>query len=214
MDKEELFKGLSDAIVTMDEKRLVDLCQMVIVHHIDVYEAIERGLAQGMERVSLLYERGEYFVPELLICSDVLYTGLELLRSNIDIQNERRRPKVVIGVVEGDTHDIGKNLVKMMLEASGFEIHDLGYDVSLYRFIEKVKEVDPEILAISTLMTTTMGHMKKVIHLLEEENLRNRVKVLVGGGPISQGYANRIGADGYAPDAGAAAKLARKIIND
>lgn len=214
MDKEELFKGLSDAIFTMDEKKVIDLSQMVIVHHINAYEAIERGLAHGMERVSRLYERGEYFVPELLVCSDVLYAGLELLRPYIEIQNGLKRSKVVIGVVEGDTHDIGKNLVKMMLEASGFEIYDLGYNVAIQKFIEKVKEVDPEILAISTLMTTTMGHMKEVIHLLEEENLRNRVKVLVGGGAITQSFANRIGADGYAPDAGAAAILARKIIID
>lgn len=214
MDKEALFKGLSDAIVAMDEKKIVELTQNVIAYHIDAYEAITKGLTHGMERVSHLYEKGEYFVPELLICSDVLYASLELLRPHMECHKEQKRSKVVIGVVEGDTHDIGKNLVKMMLEAAGFEIHDLGYNVPLQKFIEKVKEVSPEIVALSTLMTTTMGRMKEVIHLLEKENLRHRLKVIVGGGPIYQGFANRIGADGYAPNAGAAVKLAREIITD
>jgi len=213
MNKEELFKRLSDAIVAMDEEKTVEIAQMVIDNHIDAYEAIEKGLSHGMERVGQLYEDRGYFVPEVLICSDAMYAGLEILRPHIRTIEEEKKYRVVIGVVEGDIHEIGKNLVKIMLEASGFEIYDLGHDIPPRQFVEKAKEVKADLIAISTLMTTTMGRMKDVIHLLKEERLRKCFKVIVGGGPISQGFADNIGADGYAENASRAAKLARKILS-
>lgn len=212
LQKEELFQGLSDAVVAMDEDRAVKLAEQVIAHGVDPYEAIEKGLSDGMERVGRLFEKEEYFVPELLICSDAMYAGLEVLKPHLKADEAVGKHKVVIGVIEGDTHDIGKNLVKIMMEASGFEVFDLGRDVPPARFVEKAKEVDADLIAISTLMTTTMEDMRKVLKLLEEDNVRGRFRVMVGGGPISKGFADRIGADGYAVNAGAAAKMAKQLL--
>jgi corrinoid protein of di/trimethylamine methyltransferase len=213
-DKEPLFQGLSDAVVAMDEDRVVELVTQVIEDEIDVYEAIEKGLSHGMERAGRLFEEEEYFVPELLICSDAMYAGINLLKPHLTQTRDETRHKVVIGVIEGDTHDIGKNLVKIMLETSGFELHDLGRDVPAGEFVSKAREVDADIIAISTLMTTTMEGMAEVIRLLKAANVRDRFKVIVGGGPISNGFADRIGADGYAANAGSAVKLARKLVSD
>jgi corrinoid protein of di/trimethylamine methyltransferase len=197
----------------MNEEKTAELAQIIVVNQIDAYEAIEKGLSHGMERAGQLFEDGEYFVPELLICSDAMSAGLKILRPHIKIAEEGKKSRVVIGVVEGDTHEIGKNLVKIMLEASGFKIYDLGRDIPPRQFVEKAKEVKADFIAISTLMTTTMGRMGDVIHLLKEESLRERFKVIVGGGPISQVFADNIGADGYAANASAAARLARKMVN-
>ena len=212
-DERQLFQDLSDAVVAMDEDRVVELARTVIENKIDVYEAIEKGLSHGMERAGQLFEEEEYFVPELLVCSDAMYAGLDLLRPYLTQSAEGSKRKVVIGVIEGDTHDIGKNLVKIMLETGGFDLHDLGRDVPPARFVQKAREVEADIIAISTLMTTTMDGMAEVVKLLEKERLRDRVKVIVGGGPISQGFAARIGADGYAANAGAAVSLARSLID-
>jgi corrinoid protein of di/trimethylamine methyltransferase len=212
-DDVSLFQDISDAVVAMDEERVVALVRAVIEKKADVYEAIEKGLSHGMERAGQLFEEEEYFVPELLICSDAMYAGLDLLRPYLTRSDEGSKRKVVIGVIEGDTHDIGKNLVKIMLETAGFELHDLGRDVPAPRFVEKAREVGADIIAISTLMTTTMDGMAEVIRLLTEAHIRDRFKVIVGGGPISQGFADRIGANGYAATAAAAVKLARRLLD-
>ncbi len=213
-DRERLFQDLSDAVVAMNEGRVVELATRVIEEKIDVYEAIEKGLSHGMERAGRLFEEEEYFVPELLICSDAMYAGLNLLRPHLRQARDEARHKVVIGVIEGDTHDIGKNLVKIMLETSGFELHDLGRDVPAAEFVGEARKVNADIIAISTLMTTTMEGMAEVIRLLKEGDVRDRFKVIVGGGPVSKGFADRIGADGYAANAGSAVKLVRKLVSD
>lgn len=213
-DKEWLFQDLSDAVVAMDADRAVDLAKQVIAEHVDVYEAIEKGLSHGMERAGRLFEEEEYFVPELLICSDAMYAGLDLLKPHLKRTGDGPRRKVVIGVIEGDTHDIGKNLVRIMLETAGFEIYDLGRDVPAQQFVDRAIEVDANIIAVSTLMTTTMQGMADVIGLLTVANVRERFKVIVGGGPVSAGFADRIGADGYAANAGSAVKLARRIVSE
>ncbi len=213
IEKEALFQEISNAVVAMDEVKTAELAEAAIENRIDPYEAIEKGLSHGMERVGRLFEDEEYFVPELLLCSDAMYRGLEVLRPHITIENTGKKHRVVIGVIEGDTHDIGKNLVKIMLEASRFEVFDLGRDVPPDRFVEKAKEVKADLIAISTLMTTTMEDMGKVITRLEEEGVRNEFKVLVGGGPISKRFADRIGADGYAANAATAAKAAQDLLD-
>lgn len=213
-DKEWLFQDLSDAVVAMDADRAVDLAKQVIAEHVDVYEAIEKGLSHGMERAGRLFEEEEYFVPELLICSDAMYAGLDLLKPHLKRTGDGPRRKVVIGVIEGDTHDIGKNLVRIILETAGFEIYDLGRDVPAQQFVDRAIEVDANIIAVSTLMTTTMQGMADVIGLLTVANVRERFKVIVGGGPVSAGFADRIGADGYAANAGSAVKLARRIVSE
>jgi len=210
--KERLFKDLSDAVVEMDEEKTVSVAEQIIENEIDAYEAIDRGLSDGMERAGRLFEEDIYFVPELLLCSDAMYTGLNLLRPHIKTDDDATKQRVVIGVVEGDTHDIGKNLVKIMLETSGFEVFDLGRDIAPRQFVEKAKEIEAAIIGLSTLMTTTMDGMEDVIRLLNEENIRERFKVMVGGGPISQSFADKIGADGYAPNAAEAVKVAKKLV--
>jgi dimethylamine corrinoid protein len=214
INKDELFKQLSDAVVEMEEEKTAEIANLIVGQKIDAYEAIEKGLSDGMERVGQLFEEEEYFIPELLVCSDAMYAGLDVLKPHIKQKDAGNKQKVVIGVIEGDTHDIGKNLVRIMLETSGFEVIDLGRDIPPQRFVDTAKEVGAEIIALSTLMTTTMDGMEEVVKILEQNNIRDQFKVIVGGGPISQGFANRIGADGYAVNAADAVKLVRQIVGD
>ncbi len=209
--KEILFGELSEAVVNMDEQETVTLSNEVIQGKVDAYEAIDQGLSAGMERAGKLYEEEEYFIPELLMCSDAMYAGINILKPHIRTEGLGEKHKVVIGVVEGDTHDIGKNLVKIMLETAGFEIIDLGRDIPPQDFVNRAKEAGASIIALSTLMTTTMEGMAEVIRILKRENIRDRFKVIIGGGPISQSFADKIEADGYSVNAADAVRLARRL---
>ncbi|HWQ43198.1 MAG TPA: corrinoid protein [Desulfosporosinus sp.] len=209
--KEELFQQLSDAVVDMEDSTAVDVSKEVIGSGYSAFEAINQGLADGMKRAGDLFEEEEYFVPELLMCTEAMNAGIEVLAPFIEKDALAEKKKVVIGVVQGDTHDIGKNLVGIMLEASGFEIFDLGRDITPKVFVEKAKEVKADIIALSTLMTTTMSGMEEVIELLKEENIRDQFKVVIGGGPVSQNFANKIGADGYSTNASDAVRLLRQL---
>ena len=211
-DKEQLLKALENAVVEMDEEQAVALSNQVIEEGLDAFEAIDQGLAKGMERAGQLFEEEEYFIPELLMCSDAMYAGLDVLKPHLKPTAEGQKQKVVIGVIEGDTHDIGKNLVRIMLETSGFEITDLGRDVPPARFVNTARKIKADIIALSTLMTTTMDGMHEVVRLLEKQKVRDQFKVIVGGGPISSGFAKRIGADGYAANAAEAVKLAKALL--
>lgn len=212
IEKNELYKKLSDAVVDMDEIETVNLSQLAVSQNFDAYEAIDQGLSNGMERAGKLFEDEEYFIPELLMCSDAMYAGLDVLKPHLKIREEAVRRKVVIGVVEGDTHDIGKNLVKIMLETSGFEVLDLGRDIPPQQFVDRAREIQADIIALSTLMTTTMDGMAEVIRILQHDNVRDKFKVIIGGGPISQSFADKIGADGYSKNAAEAVRLARKLV--
>ena len=211
--KEKLFKELADAVVDMDEDKAVAAAEAVVAAKIDAYEAIEKGLSVGMERAGQLFDEEEYFIPELLMCSDAMYAGMEVLKPHIRQDTVAEKRRVVIGVIQGDTHDIGKNLVRIMLETSGFDVTDLGRDIPPASFIATAKEIDADIIALSTLMTTTMDGMGEVVRQLDAEGIRGRFKVIVGGGPISQGFADRIGADGYAVNAADAVRLARRLTS-
>jgi len=209
--KQKLLIQLSDSVVNMEEILTVELAQTYIENSFDPYEAINKGLANGMDRAGKLYEEEEYYIPELLMCSDAMYAGLDVLRPHLKQAELGDKHTVVIGVVEGDTHDIGKNLVKIMLETLGFEVVDLGRDVPPADFVEKAKEIKAEIIALSTLMTTTMEGMAEVMHLIERDKLQDKIKVMIGGGPISKSFADKIGAY-YATDASKAAKLAQDLV--
>lgn len=211
--KEEIFEDLARGVVDMDEALTVQAAHEAIAAGIEAYEAITGGLTAGMEIVSQKYEQEEYFVPEVLICSDAMYAGLEVLRPHLKSDAVKVSAKVVIGVVEGDTHDIGKNLVKIMLEASGLEMHDLGRDVPPAAFVDKAEEIGARMICMSTLMSTTMDRMKEVVDTLKLRGIREKYRVLVGGGPISQSFADGIGADGYAPNAAAAVKKADMLLS-
>lgn len=209
--KEEYFQQLSDAVVDMDEEKAAALAAAVIERGIDAFEAIDKGLSDGMARVGVLYEEEEYFIPELLLCAEAMYAGLEVLKPHLKTNGENKG-KIVIGVIEGDTHDIGKNIVKMMLETTGYQLIDLGRDVPPQKFVAAAKVEQAQMIAMATLMSTTMEGMAQVIRLLEAESIRDLFKVIVGGGPVSAAFARRIGADGYAANATEAVRVAKELL--
>lgn len=208
--KEELLKQLHEGVVKYDEDMVREAAQKVLEEGYDPLEAIMDGLAAGMQEVGELYERNEYFVPEVLLCADALYTGLDILKPHVKGERQDIKGQVVIGTVEGDVHDIGKNLVKMMFEVAGFTVHDLGRDVPLERFVEEQIRTDSEIVALSAMMTTTMLGMKKVIEMIKEKN--PNVAIMLGGAPVTRDTAELFGADGYAESAGNAVSEAIKMI--
>lgn len=212
--KEELLAKLSECVVEMEEDEVVEVAKEYIEAGYPAFDGIMEGLVDGMNKASDLYDAEEYFVTDVLLCSDAMYAGLEVLRPHLpENAGAGEKPKAVIGVVEGDTHDIGKNLVKIMLDTAGFEMYDLGRDVALDAFVDKAIEVNASLICMSTLMTTTMVGMKTVIEKLQEKGIRDQVKVMIGGSPISQKYADEIGADGYSTNAVEAVKLAKKLLN-
>jgi len=199
---QELIKGLYDAVIDMDDEAAADLSQTILEEGIDAYQAVINGLAAAMEKVGELYTNHEYFVPELLLCSDALYAGLDILKPHIKSDKAKRKGQIVIGVVEGDIHDIGKNLVKIMFDADGWTVHDLGKDVKLEKFVEEQQRTKADVVALSALMTTSMVAIPKVIQMIKAQN--PNVAVIVGGAPLTQEIARSYGADGYADNAGEA----------
>lgn len=212
VSKEELLEKLSDCVLEMEDEEVVDVAQEYIDADYEAFDGIMSGLVDGMNKASDLYDQEEYFVTDLLLCSDAMYAGLDVLRPHLKEEKTEEKPKAVIGVVEGDTHDIGKNLVKIMMETAGFEMYDLGRDVPLDVFVEKAKEVQASLVLMSTLMTTTMLGMPEVIKKLEAAGIRDQVKVMIGGSPISQKFADDIGADGYSANAVEAVKVAKRLL--
>ena len=212
MDKRELFQEISDNVVEMEDEIVEELCEKSLEEGIDPNETITEGLIHGMNRVSELYETGEYFLPEVLTASYAMNVGIDVLKEHITQEESEETVKIVIGVVEGDTHDIGKNLVKIMLEVGGFDVVDLGRDVPVAKFVDYVKENEVDIVGISSLMTTTMPGMEAVIAKLNEEGIRDKVKVMVGGAPVSPAFADKIGADGYSRNAIEAVEVAKKLV--
>ncbi|HEY3425400.1 MAG TPA: corrinoid protein [Negativicutes bacterium] len=211
LQKDEYFQQLSDAVLEMDERKTASIAAEVIKQGIDAFEAIEKGLSAGMARAGQLYEEEEYFIPELLLCADAMYDGLEVLKPHLKSSSEIKG-KIVIGVVEGDTHDIGKNIVKMMLETAGYQLIDLGRDVPPQRFVTVAKNERAQMIAAATLMSTTMDGMTQIVKLLENEGVRDKFKVIIGGGPVSPGFAKRIGADAYVANATEAIRVAKELI--
>jgi corrinoid protein of di/trimethylamine methyltransferase len=210
--REVLYKKLSDAVVDMDEEAAVGYAKQAVTEQVDAYEAIDKGLTNGMERAGKLFEEEAYFVPELILCSDAMNAGIGVLKPHLKQDTGALRHRGVIGVIEGDTHDIGKNLVKIMLDASGFDLIDLGRDVPPQTFVDTAIETKAELILLSSLMTTTMDAMEEVIRILVKAGIRDTLKVAVGGGPISQAFADRIGADGYAKNATEAVRLCKRLV--
>jgi corrinoid protein of di/trimethylamine methyltransferase len=211
-EAEKLYEQLADAVFELHEDLAKKLSQEVVDRGFSAWDAIEQGLLAGMSKAGKLFDEEEYFVPELLVAADAVYSGLAILRPHIALDQTSHGRKVVIGVVQGDTHDIGKNLVRIMLEVAGFEVFDLGRDVAPRKFVERAIEVKADLIALSTLMTTTMDRMAEVVEILKAENVRDQIKVIVGGSPISQQFSDRIGADGYAPKAAQAVLLAKRLV--
>ena len=213
-DKQILLSQMAEAVVDMDEDLVEEAATEYVNAGQDALEGITSGLSAGMEEVGHLYEEQEYYIPELLICSEVMYKGMDILRPHLNkvSTDDKVKLKAVVGVVEGDTHDIGKNLFKIMLETQGFEVFDLGRDVPPDQFIDKAKEVGANLIGMSTLMTTTMKNMEVTIEKLKEAGIRDSIVVMVGGGPISHDFAMKIGADGYEAEASRAAETAKQLV--
>ncbi|MFQ6126648.1 MAG: B12-binding domain-containing protein [Candidatus Heimdallarchaeota archaeon] len=210
--KRELLVEIKEGVVNFEEDHVAALCKQALDEGIDAKEILFDGLAAGMEKVGELFKSMEYFVPEVLMSADALYAGLEVLKPHIssDESNERIKGKVLLGVVEGDVHNIGKNIVKMMFEAAGFQVHDLGVDVPVERFVEEQAKINADIVCISALMTTTLIGIKRAIEQLREQN--PSIKIMVGGAPVTQEIAERWGADAYGQDASSAVEEALKLI--
>jgi len=209
--QEEILEKIAEAVVEYEEDDVVEACNEALAAGVDPMDAIMDGIALGMAKVGELYDAHEYFVPEVLMCADALYAGLAILRPHLPADAESKGT-VVIGTVQGDVHDIGKNLVKMMFDVGGFEVHDLGRDVPLEKFVEEQLRTDSEIVAMSAMMTTTMLGMKKVIAMIKEKN--PDVAIMLGGAPVTKDVATLFGADGYAESAGNAVSEGIKMISN
>mgnify|MGYP001589515624 CR=1 FL=1 len=213
MTKSELFPKMNEAIVAGDREAAAALARDAVQGGLDLLEVIEQGYVPGIQKVGDLWEQGDYFLPELISSAEAMKAAMAVIDPELQKRNigSRRGGRVVIGTVEGDIHDIGKNLVASMLQAGGFEVHDLGADVKLERFIDKAEEVGAGMICLSALLTTTMTNQRRLIGLLRDRGLRDKYKVLVGGAPASRKWAEEIGADGYAENAVAAVKLAKSL---
>lgn len=186
--------------------------QLALEEDIDAESILHKGLIPAMEEVGRLFEEGEYFVPEMLISARAMQACLGILKPLLVDADIKPAGKVAIGTVKGDLHDIGKNLVAMMLEGGGFEIIDLGTDVSPEKYIDAIHKEEVDIVGMSALLTTTMPNMGAIINSISEAGLRDKVKIIIGGAPVTADYADSIGADGFAPDASQAVSLAKKLI--
>ena len=210
MDKviTEIYAGVIDGQSAVVKEKVED----ALASGLNPGVILNEGMIAAMREVGRRFEEGEFYVPEMLIAARAMQSGLALLKPHLQESDVRSAGKVVIGTVKGDLHDIGKNLVAMMLEGAGFEIYDLGTDVSPQKFIETARSVNADIIAMSALLTTTMTNMKVTIDALAEAGLRSSLKVMVGGAPITDQYAAQIGADGYAVDASRAVSVAKSIL--
>ena len=213
MSRENLINDSIRSAIEGDEDAAITVAKAIIAEGINPVEIISEGFAKGMIKVGDLFENEEYALPEVLLSADAMQSALDLLSPHIPREEvEKKLGTVVIGTVQGDIHDIGKRIVATMLEVYGFEVHDLGRDVPLENFIEKVIEVDADIVAASALMTTTMVAQKMLHEALQEAGIRDKVKLMVGGAAVTQEWADKIGADGYAEEVTEAVKRAKQLV--
>ena len=203
---------LYDAILKGNKALAIETTKLVIGQKVDVRNIIDNYLSKAMDEIGHRFETGDIFVPEMLMSARAMKAAMELLQPLLTNSNIPRAGTIVIGTVKGDLHDIGKNLVAAMLEGSGFEVINIGMDIRPETFVDAVKEHKANILCLSALLTTTMNNMKEVIEMLEEAGIRNMVRVMIGGAPISSKFADEIGADGYSSNANAAVALARELL--
>ncbi|WP_135606739.1 dimethylamine corrinoid protein MtbC [Methanococcoides sp. NM1] len=209
---EELFKALSDAVVSCKKDGVVAAVTKA-KGQAPAVELIDNGLAAGMNEVGVLFERGKLFLPHVMMAADAMSAGVELLQDELASGEGSAKLGVIVnGTVEGDVHDIGKAIVSTMLQAAGFEVHDIGRDVPLQNFIDKCKEVNADMVGLSALMTTTLQGQKEVIELLKENGMRDGIKVMVGGAPATDAWAKKIGADCYAENASEAVVKAKELL--
>jgi 5-methyltetrahydrofolate--homocysteine methyltransferase len=210
---EHLLQQITDCILNFDRAAIEGKVRAALEAGIPPEQILNDGMIAAMNEVGRRFEVGEFFIPEMLVAAMTMQKGQDVLQPRLAGIGVKSAGRVVIGTVKGDLHDVGKNLVAMMLKGTGFDVIDLGVDIPPERFVEAVRSSSPNILAMSALLTTTMTNMKSTVAALKDAGLRGRVKVMVGGAPLSDAYAKEIGADGYAADANRAVKLARNLIS-
>jgi trimethylamine corrinoid protein len=204
---------MAQAVIDGDKEACVALAEQVVEEEVDPAAAAEQGFASGMEVVGQKFAALDYYLPDVLRCAEAADAGFTVLQDYMIERGEGRSSgTVVLGTIKGDMHDLGKNIVGTMLQAAGFEVHDLGCDVPIRRFVDKAKEVDADIIGVSAILTTTMAYMPELLRLLDDMELREAYKVMVGGAPVTPSYAEEIGADGYGETAADAVETAKRIM--
>ena len=206
---QQIFEGIIIGDPNMVQKKV----QEALDNKFDPSVVLDQGMIAAMDNVGKLYEQGDYFIPEMLLAAQAMQLGLEILRPHLLGANIKSIGTIVAGTVQGDLHDIGKNLVCLMFEGAGYDVHDLGIDVSPAIFVEAARTYHADLVAISALLTTTMVNMTTVIEAFDKSGQRDQVRIIVGGAPITDAFARQIGADGYAPDASRAVKVAKSLIS-
>ena len=207
------YSAMTEALVACDAAALTGLVQQALDNNAPANEILNQGLITGMDIVGEKMESGDMFIPEVLMAAQAMGSCVEILKPLLGDDSSASSGSVIIGTVKGDLHDIGKNLVSMMMESAGLEVHNIGVDIAPENFVEEIKKNNAQIVCLSALLTTTMPAMKQTIEAITEAGLREQVKIMVGGAPVTQAFADEIGADGFAPDAGSASKLAKSFIN-
>ena len=209
---EEILEKIKNLMVDLEIDKVKEAVQEALNKNIPPLIIINKALSPAMEIIGEKYEKGEYYLAELVVAGDTFKEVMDILKPYLKKQTLKKLGKVVIGTVRGDLHEIGKNIVATMLETAGFDVYDLGVDVPPEKFVEKAKEVDADIVALSALLTTTMIEMKNVIDEFKKAGLRDKVKIIVGGAPVTEEYAKKIGADAYGKDAVEAVKICKQLV--
>lgn len=206
------FNDIKESLVNLDESRMLQLVTDALENGNSAGDILNKGLIAAMDIIGEKMEKGDMFIPEVLMAAQAMANGVRVLKPLLREGESSSRGSVVIGTVKGDLHDIGKNLVAMMMESAGFTVHNLGVDIPPEVFIRTIKEQKANILCLSALLTTTMPMMKQTVDAVVESGLRDQIKIMVGGAPVTQDFAQGIGADAYAPDAGSAARTAKTLL--
>lgn len=207
------FSKIQEALVSCDAAKVTDLVNAAIADNVPAGDILNKGLIPGMDRVGDRMEKGEMFIPEVLMAARTMGGCVDTLKPMLSGDGSASGGSVIIGTVQGDLHDIGKNLVAMMVESVGLNVHNLGVDITPENFVESIKAKNARIVCLSALLTTTMPAMRQTVDAIVQAGLRDQVKIMVGGAPVTQVFADEIGADGFATDAGGAAKIAKSFIN-
>ncbi|MBN2030271.1 corrinoid protein [bacterium] len=209
---QEILEQIAEKLIEGDANSVAALTRNAIDQHIEASDVLNKGLLSGMDVVGKRFKKNEFFIPEVMIAAKAMKSGMEIIKPLLAAAKIKARGKVVLCTVKGDLHDIGKNIVSMMLEGAGYDIVDLGADVTKEVILEQIKAHQPDVLGLSALLTTTMGYMKEVIEALDRANLRQQIKVIIGGAPVTQTYSEEIHADGYGPDAVSAVDQVNRLL--
>ena len=207
------FNAMTEALVSCDAAKLTELVNAALAADVPATDILNQGLIAGMDIVGEKMESGDMFIPEVLMAAQAMGGCVEILKPMLGDDGGASGASVIIGTVKGDLHDIGKNLVAMMMESAGLDVHNLGVDIAPESFVEEIKKKNAQIVCLSALLTTTMPAMKQTVDAIVEAGLREQVKIMVGGAPVTQAFADEIGADGFSADAGSASKMAKSFAN-